>query len=79
LTKTKDSATLKAAIETRFLGLGIGVAPDIGSKVATLPRRSPSRSSPRPQTQYCSLKDAARKSIKTLIRWLRFRLSWYIA
>jgi len=35
LAKTKDSATLKAAMEARFPGLGMGVALDIGSKVAT--------------------------------------------
>nr|WP_299507114.1 MBL fold metallo-hydrolase [uncultured Rhizobium sp.] len=35
LAKTKDSAALKAAMEARFPGLGMGVALDIGSKVAT--------------------------------------------
>jgi glyoxylase-like metal-dependent hydrolase (beta-lactamase superfamily II) len=35
LAKTKDSAVLKAAMEARFPGLGMGVALDIGSKVAT--------------------------------------------
>lgn len=35
LAKAKDSAALKAAMETRFPGLGMGVALDIGSKVAT--------------------------------------------
>lgn len=35
LAKTKDSAMLKAAMEARFPGLGMGVALDIGSKVAT--------------------------------------------
>lgn len=35
LAKTKDSAALKAAMETRFPSLGMGVALDIGSKVAT--------------------------------------------
>jgi glyoxylase-like metal-dependent hydrolase (beta-lactamase superfamily II) len=35
LGKTKDSAALKAAMEARFPGLGMGVALDIGSKVAT--------------------------------------------
>ncbi|RUY82028.1 MBL fold metallo-hydrolase, partial [Mesorhizobium sp. M7A.F.Ca.CA.003.01.2.1] len=29
-----DSAALKAAMETRFPGLGMGVALDVGSKVA---------------------------------------------
>jgi glyoxylase-like metal-dependent hydrolase (beta-lactamase superfamily II) len=33
--KAKDSATLKAAMEARFPGLGMGVALDIGSKVIT--------------------------------------------
>ncbi len=33
--KAKDSATLKAAMERRFPGLGMGVALDIGSKVIT--------------------------------------------
>jgi glyoxylase-like metal-dependent hydrolase (beta-lactamase superfamily II) len=35
LSKAKDAATLKAAMEARFPGLGMGVALDIGSKVAT--------------------------------------------
>lgn len=35
LSKAKDSATLKLAMETRFPGLGMGVALDIGAKVAT--------------------------------------------
>lgn len=35
LTKAKDAAALKSAMETRFPGLGMGVALDIGSKVAT--------------------------------------------
>ena len=35
LAKAKDSAVLKAAMEARFPGLGMGVALDIGSKVAT--------------------------------------------
>ena len=35
LAKAKDSATLKAAMESRFPNLGMGVALDIGSKVAT--------------------------------------------
>ncbi|WP_204338365.1 MBL fold metallo-hydrolase [Rhizobium ruizarguesonis] len=35
LAKTKDSAALKAAMEARFPGLGMGVALDIGAKVAT--------------------------------------------
>lgn len=35
LAKAADSAALKAAMETRFPGLGMGVALDIGSKVAT--------------------------------------------
>ncbi|MDH4413155.1 MAG: MBL fold metallo-hydrolase [Rhizobium sp.] len=35
LAKVKDSASLKAAMEARFPGLGMGVALDIGSKVAT--------------------------------------------
>jgi len=35
LAKHKDSASLKAAMEGRFPGLGMGVALDIGSKVAT--------------------------------------------
>jgi len=35
LAKTKDSNALKAAMEARFPGLGMGVALDIGSKVAT--------------------------------------------
>ncbi|WP_174041541.1 MBL fold metallo-hydrolase [Agrobacterium tumefaciens] len=35
LAKTKDSTALKAAMEARFPGLGMGVALDIGSKVAT--------------------------------------------
>ncbi|CAN5471846.1 MBL fold metallo-hydrolase [soil metagenome] len=35
LAKAKDSATLKSAMEARFPGLGMGVALDIGSKVAT--------------------------------------------
>jgi glyoxylase-like metal-dependent hydrolase (beta-lactamase superfamily II) len=35
LTKAKDSASLKAAMEARFPGLGMGVALDIGAKVAT--------------------------------------------
>lgn len=35
LAKNSDSATLKAAMEARFPGLGMGVAIDIGSKVAT--------------------------------------------
>ena len=34
LAKAKDAATLKAAMEARFPGLGMGVALDIGSKVA---------------------------------------------
>jgi len=35
LAKTKDSAALKIAMETRFPGLGMGLALDIGSKVST--------------------------------------------
>lgn len=35
LAKAKDSGALKAAMEARFPGLGMGVALDIGSKVAT--------------------------------------------
>ncbi len=35
LAKAKDADALKAAMETRFPGLGMGVALDIGSKVAT--------------------------------------------
>jgi glyoxylase-like metal-dependent hydrolase (beta-lactamase superfamily II) len=35
LAKAKDSAALKAAMEARFPNLGMGVALDIGSKVAT--------------------------------------------
>lgn len=35
LAKAKDAASLKAAIEARFPDLGMGVAIDIGSKVAT--------------------------------------------
>jgi glyoxylase-like metal-dependent hydrolase (beta-lactamase superfamily II) len=35
LAKAKSSATLKSAMEARFPGLGMGVALDIGSKVAT--------------------------------------------
>lgn len=35
LAKAKGSASLKAAMEARFPGLGMGVALDIGSKVAT--------------------------------------------
>jgi hypothetical protein len=35
LAKAKDSAALKAAMGTRFPGLSMGVALDIGSKVAT--------------------------------------------
>lgn len=35
LAKAADSAALKAAMEARFPGLGMGVALDIGSKVAT--------------------------------------------
>jgi glyoxylase-like metal-dependent hydrolase (beta-lactamase superfamily II) len=35
LAKAKDSITLKRAMEARFPGLGMGVALDIGSKVAT--------------------------------------------
>ena len=35
LAKAKDTAALKAAMEARFPGLGMGVALDIGSKVAT--------------------------------------------
>ncbi|MFK4772276.1 MBL fold metallo-hydrolase [Rhizobium sp. ZW T2_16] len=35
LAKHKDSASLKVAMEARFPGLGMGVALDIGSKVAT--------------------------------------------
>ncbi|MEW4398704.1 MBL fold metallo-hydrolase [Agrobacterium tumefaciens] len=35
LAKHKDSASLKDAMEVRFPGLGMGVALDIGSKVAT--------------------------------------------
>ncbi|MER8963212.1 MBL fold metallo-hydrolase [Mesorhizobium sp. M0701] len=35
LAKTKDAAALKSAMEARFPGLGMGVALDIGSKVAT--------------------------------------------
>jgi glyoxylase-like metal-dependent hydrolase (beta-lactamase superfamily II) len=34
IAKAKDSAALKAAMEARFPGLGMGVALDIGSKVA---------------------------------------------
>lgn len=34
LAKAKDAAALKAAMESRFPGLGMGVALDIGSKVA---------------------------------------------
>lgn len=35
LAKAKDAAALKAAMQARFPGLGMGVALDIGSKVAT--------------------------------------------
>jgi len=35
MTKAKDAAALKAAMEARFPGLGMGIALDIGSKVAT--------------------------------------------
>ena len=35
LAKAKDASALKAAMEARFPGLGMGVALDIGSKVAT--------------------------------------------
>lgn len=35
LAKAKDAASLKAAMEARFPGLGMGIALDIGSKVAT--------------------------------------------
>ena len=35
LAKAKDAATLKSAMEGRFPGLGMGVALDIGAKVAT--------------------------------------------
>ena len=35
LAKAKDAAALKSAMESRFPGLGMGVALDIGSKVAT--------------------------------------------
>lgn len=35
LAKAKDAAALKAAMEARFPGLGMGVALDIGAKVAT--------------------------------------------
>ena len=35
LAKTKDSAALKSAMQARFPGLGMGIALDIGSKVAT--------------------------------------------
>jgi hypothetical protein len=35
LSKTKQSAVLKAAMEARFPNLGLGVALDIGAKVAT--------------------------------------------
>jgi glyoxylase-like metal-dependent hydrolase (beta-lactamase superfamily II) len=35
LARAKDAAALKAAMEARFPGLGMGVALDIGSKVAT--------------------------------------------
>ncbi|WP_376704884.1 MBL fold metallo-hydrolase [Mesorhizobium sp. ISC25] len=35
LAKAKDAAALKGAMEARFPGLGMGVALDIGSKVAT--------------------------------------------
>lgn len=35
LAKARDSAALKAAMEARFPGLGMGVALDIGAKVAT--------------------------------------------
>jgi glyoxylase-like metal-dependent hydrolase (beta-lactamase superfamily II) len=35
LSKTKQSAALKTAMEARFPGLGLGVALDIGAKVAT--------------------------------------------
>jgi glyoxylase-like metal-dependent hydrolase (beta-lactamase superfamily II) len=35
LAKAKDAASLKAAMEARFPGLGMGVALDIGAKVAT--------------------------------------------
>ncbi|HEY5819088.1 MAG TPA: MBL fold metallo-hydrolase, partial [Mesorhizobium sp.] len=34
LAKAKDGAALKAAMEARFPSLGMGVALDIGSKVA---------------------------------------------
>ncbi len=34
MAKAKDSADLKAAMEARFPNLGMGVALDIGSKVA---------------------------------------------
>lgn len=35
LAKAKDAAALKAAMEARFPGLGMGIALDIGAKVAT--------------------------------------------
>jgi hypothetical protein len=35
LAKAKDAAGLKAAMEARFPGLGMGIALDIGAKVAT--------------------------------------------
>ncbi|TIQ15576.1 MAG: MBL fold metallo-hydrolase, partial [Mesorhizobium sp.] len=35
LAKAKDAAALKTAMEARFPGLGMSVALDIGSKVAT--------------------------------------------
>ncbi|MER8366973.1 MBL fold metallo-hydrolase [Mesorhizobium sp. M1378] len=35
LAKAKDAAALKSAMEARFPGLGMGVALDIGSKIAT--------------------------------------------
>jgi hypothetical protein len=35
LSKAKDSGALKAAMEARFPNLGMGVALDIGAKVAT--------------------------------------------
>jgi hypothetical protein len=35
LAKAKDAAALKSAMEARFPGLGMGIALDIGSKVAT--------------------------------------------
>jgi hypothetical protein len=35
LARARDAASLKAAMEARFPGLGMGIALDIGAKVAT--------------------------------------------